>query len=122
MIIPIDTPYAANADPMGLFVTLQRMLDQRVAYSLDFESWVIAPITTPCYADTDKTPLSALNSNGAERASDRFKVRWLDLQSSFVDVGRNTDSKLVWSNGNTQNKRRDQRLTDALIKRSNERK
>lgn len=47
VIIPIDTPYAANADPMGLFVTLQRMLDQRVAYSLDFELGVIAPITTP---------------------------------------------------------------------------
>ena len=47
VIIPIDTPYAVNADPMGLFVALQRILDQRVAYSLDFELWVIAPITTP---------------------------------------------------------------------------
>lgn len=122
VIMPLDTPYASNVDPAGLLSALQRILDHRLAYSLDFELWVIAPITTPRYETTEKTSLSALNASGEEWASGKFKVRWLDLQSNFIDGAGNADTKLVWPNGNTLNDRGYQRLTDALIKRSNERK
>ena len=122
VVIPLDTTYIANIDQSALFEALQGIVDQRTEYSLDFELWVIAPITTPRYALTDSLLLEAVREAGAEWASDKFNVRWLDLEDNFSDESGAADPKLVWPDGNTLNEAGYQRLTDALVTISNERK
>ena len=122
VVIPLDTAYAANIDGSALFAALQGIVDQRTEYSLDFELWVIAPIKTPRYALTDSPLLEAVKKTGAEWASDKFNVRWLDLEDNFSDESGAANPKLVWPDGNTLNEAGYQRLTDALVAISNERK
>ena len=122
VVIPLDTTYTANIDQSALFEALQGIVDQRTEYSLDFELWVIAPITTPRYALTDSLLMEAVREAGAEWASDKFNVRWLDLEDNFSDESGAADPKLVWPDGNTLNEAGYQRLTDALVTISNERK
>ena len=122
VVIPLDTTYIANIDQSALFEALQGIVDQRTEYSLDFELWVIAPITTPRYALTDSLLMEAVREAGAEWASDKFNVRWLDLEDNFSDESGAADPKLVWPDGNTLNEAGYQRLTDALVTISNERK
>lgn len=122
VIIPIDTAFALNAEQSQLLTSLQGIIDQRAEYSLDFELWVIAPITTPRYALTGDVKLEALRAAGAKWASNKVKVQWLDLQSSFTSESNVADSNLVWPNGNTLNDAGYQRLTEALVTFSNERK
>ena len=122
VIIPIDTAFAVNTDQSQLLTALQGIIDQRSEYALDFELWVIAPITTPRYALTGGVKLEALRTAGAKWALNQVKVQWLDLQSSFANGSNAADSKLVWPNGNTLNDVGYQRLTEALVALSNERK
>ncbi len=122
VIIPVDTAFAVNADESKLLEALQGIIDQRSEYSLDFELWVIAPITSPRYALTDEAKLEALRMHGAEWASDKVNVLWLDLQNNFATQSERADSKLFWPDGNTLNEAGYQRLTDALITISNRRK
>lgn len=74
VIIPIDTAFAVNADESQLLDALQGIIDQRSEYSLDFELWFIAPITSPRYASTDEAKLEALRKYGAEWASAKANV------------------------------------------------
>lgn len=122
VIIPVDTAFAVSADESKLLEALQGIIDQRSEYSLDFELWVIAPITSPRYALTDEAKLEALRMHGAEWASDKVNVLWLDLQNNFAKQSERADSKLFWPDGNTLNEAGYQRLTDALITISNRRK
>ena len=122
VVIPVDTAYAVNIDRSQLMTALQGIVDQRNEYSLDFDLWVIAPITTACYKVTDKAFLQELQAAGAEWANHTFKVRWLDLQYNFIDEAGAADPRLVWPDGNTLNETGYQRLTDALVTISNERK
>ena len=122
VILPLDTAFALNVDESSLIDTLQRIVDQRSEYSLDFELWVIAPITTPRYASAKNATLDPIKEAGAKWASSESRVWWLDLQDRFVDEDGDADSKLVWPNGNTLNETGYQRLTEALITLSNERK
>jgi len=122
VIIPVDTAFAVSADESKLLEALQGIIDQRSEYSLDFELWVIAPITSPRYALTDGAKLGALRMHGAEWASNKVNVLWLDLQNNFGTQSEGADSKLFWPDGNTLNEAGYQRLTDALITISNRRK
>ena len=122
VIIPIDTAHAVSIDTSELINSLQGIIDQRTEYSLDFDLWVIAPITTPRYESSDKAFLEEVREAGVEWANDKFKVRWLDLQYNFTDVTGAADPKLVWPDGNTLNQAGYKRLTDALVTISNERK
>ena len=122
VIIPIDTAFAVNADESQLLDALQGIIDQRSEYSLDFELWFIAPITSPRYASTDEAKLEALRKYGAEWASAKANVFWLDLQNNFATDSGRADSKLFWPDGDTLNDAGYQRLTDALITISNRRK
>ena len=122
VILPLDTAFALNVDDSSLLDTLQGIVDQRSEYSLDFELWVIAPITTPRYASAKGAKLDPIKEAGANWASSASRVWWLDLQDSFIDEDGDADSKLVWPNGNTLNETGYQRLTEALITLSNERK
>ena len=122
VIIPVDTAFAVSADESKLLEALQGIIDQRSEYSLDFELWVIAPITSPRYALTDEAKLEALRMHGAEWASNKVNVLWLDLQNNFGTQSEGADSKLFWPDGNTLNEAGYQRLTDALITISNRRK
>ena len=122
VIIPVDTAFAVSADESKLLEALQGIIDQRSEYSLDFELWVIAPITSPRYALTDGAKLGALRMHGAEWASNKVNVLWLDLQNNFSTQSEGADSKLFWPDGNTLNEAGYQRLTDALITISNRRK
>jgi hypothetical protein len=97
--------------------------DQRSEYSLDFDLWVIAPITTPRFERASTSALEAVNAAaGAAWASNKFKVRWLNFQANFTDEAGKADSKLVWPDGNTLNDKGYERLTEALVTISNERK
>jgi hypothetical protein len=49
-------------------------------------------------------------------------VRWLNFQANFTDEAGKADSKLVWPDGNTLNDKGYERLTEALVTISNERK
>ena len=71
---------------------------------------------------TDNALLQELQAAGAEWAAHKFKLRWLDLQYNFIDEAGAADPKLVWPDGNTLNETGYQRLTDALVTISNERK
>ena len=122
VIIPVDTAFAVNADESKLLDALQGIIDQRSEYSLDFELWFIAPITSPRYALTDEAKLEALRKSGAEWASAKANVFWLDLQNNFATDSERADSKLFWPDGDTLNDAGYQRLTDALITISNRRK
>ena len=122
VIVPIDTTFAVNADQSAVLDALQGIIDQRSEYSLDFELWVIAPITTPRYQLTDKAFLEEVRAAGSEWAANESKAHWLDLQYTFIDQGGVPDSRLVWPDGNTLNEAGYQRLTDALVAISNGRK
>ena len=122
VIIPVDTAHAVSIDQSDLITSLQGIIDQRAEYSLDFDLWVVAPITTPRYELTDKGLLEEVRAAGIAWADDKFKVRWLDLQYNFDDETGAADPKLVWPDGNTLNQAGYKRLTDALVTISNERK
>jgi hypothetical protein len=119
---PIDTAFAFNADPSAVLDALQVVTDQRSEYCLDFELSVIAPITTPRYQLTDKTLLDELRLAGSAWAANKVKIHWLDLQYTCTHKGGVPDSRLVWPVCNTLNEACHQRLTDALVAISNERK
>jgi hypothetical protein len=89
---------------------------------LDFDLWVIAPITTPRFELTDRAMLEEARAAGVMWADSKFKVRWLDLQYNFSDETGAADPKLVWPDGDTLNDAAYQRLTNALVTISNERK
>ena len=122
VVIPVDTTYAVNIDPSELTTELQGIIDQRTEYSLDFDLWVVAPITTPRYELSDKGLLEESRAAGFDWTNDKFKVRWLDLQYNFADETGAADPKLVWPDGDTLNEDGYKRLTDALVAISNERK
>ncbi len=122
VVIPVDTAHAVSIDQSELTTALQGIIDQRTEYSLDFDLWVVAPITTPRYELTDKALLEEVRTAGAKWANNKFKVHWLDLQYNFTDETGAADPKLVWPNGNTLNEAGYQRLTNALVAISNERK
>ena len=122
VVIPVDTTYAVNIDPSELTTELQGIIDQRTEYSLDFDLWVVAPITTPHYELSDKDSLEEVRAAGFDWANDKFKVRWLDLQYNFADETGAADPKLVWPDGDTLNEAGYKRLTDALVAISNGRK
>ena len=122
VVIPIDTAHAVNIDPSDLTSALQGIVDQRTEYALDFDLWIIAPITTPRYELTDKAMLEEARAAGVAWAENKLKVRWLDLQYKFVDEKGAADPKLVWPDANTLNEAAYQRLTSALVTISNERK
>ena len=122
VIIPVDTAHAVSIDQSDLINSLQGIIDQRAEYSLDFDLWVVAPITTPRYEVTDKGLLEEVRAAGFDWANDKFKVRWLDLQYNFADETGAADPKLVWPDGNTLNEAGYKRLTDALVAISNGRK
>ena len=122
VVIPVDTAHAVNNDSSELTTALQGIIDQRTEYSLDFDLWVVAPITTPRYELTGKGLLEEVRAAGVEWADDKFKVRWLDLQYNFADETGAADPKLVWPDGDTFNEAGYKRLTDALLAISNERK
>lgn len=122
VVIPIDTAHAVNIEPSDLTTALQGIVDQRAEYALDFDLWVIAPITTPRFELTDRAMLEEARAAGVMWADSKFKVRWLDLQYNFSDETGAADPKLVWPDGDTLNDAAYQRLTNALVTISNERK
>lgn len=122
VVIPIDTAHAINIDQSELTNALQGIIDQRTEYSLDFDLWVIAPITTPRYESSETAFLEEAREAGVEWADNKFKVRWLDLQYTLIAETGGADSKLVWPDGNTLNEAGYKKLTDALVTISNERK
>ena len=122
VVIPLDTSFASDIDQSALFKSLDGIVDQRSEYSLDFDLWVIAPITTPRFERASTSALEAVNAAGAAWASNKFKVRWLNFQANFTDEAGKADSKLVWPDGNTLNDKGYERLTEALVTISNERK
>ena len=121
VVIPVDTAHAVNIDQSELTSALQGIIDQRTEYSLDFDLWVIAPITTPRYESSDTAFLEEVRKAGVEWADNKFKVRWLDLQYNFIAETGGVDPKLVWPNGDTLNEAGYEKLTDALVTISNER-
>ena len=122
VVIPVDTAHAVNIDQSELITALQGIIDQRTEYSLDFDLWVIAPITTPRYESSDKAFLEEVREAGVEWADNKFKLRWLDLQYNFIAETGAADPKLVWPDGDTLNEAGYKKLTDALVTISNERK
>ena len=122
VVIPVDTAHAVNIDQSELTSALQGIIDQRTEYSLDFDLWVIAPITTPRYESSDTAFLEEVRKAGVEWADNKFKVRWLDLQYNFIAETGGVDPELVWPNGDTLNEAGYEKLTDALVTISNERK
>ena len=122
VVVPIDTTYAAMVNQSELLTALQGIIDQRDGYSLNFDLWVIAPITTPRFELTSRTLLEEIRAAGVQWAENKFKVQWIDLQDDFLDEADAADPKLVWPDGNTLNEAGYQRLTDALVAISNERK
>ena len=122
VVVPVDTRYAAKVDQSELLTALQGIIDQRDGYSLNFDLWVIAPITTPRFELTSQTLLEEVRAAGVKWAENKFGVRWIDLQADFMDETDTADPRLVWPDGNTLNEAGYQRLTDALVTISNERK
>ena len=122
VVLPIDTEFAVDTPTADIFDGLQAVVDQRSEYKLDFELWVISPLSTPRFDGVHANHLAAVNEEGKRWASNDYRTHWLDFQAVITAESGEPDSKLFWANGDTLSNAGYRRLTERLVAFSNGRK
>lgn len=118
----LDTEHSFASQSEDLIDSLQGIMEQRSLYGLRFELAIIAPITSPKVPTADQGKLARLKSDLRDWSAQTLGTRYLSVDDLFTDDNEEVSPHYFWPNGNTLTYEGYEKLTNWLVKLSNERK